>query len=196
MKQKWGGNLSYDLICSPANWLHVCHSLLSHTSTTSHKKKVFSVSSVQRGLRWLVAWKLKKNADWRHLSGGGYGASRLLWPHDPSIIDDVTFFHEQIQKPFASMHATAPRLAVLFAVNFIHMSKKCTIKRWLLRAQHTGGLLCASESLIVFSVNTRPPQHQTHCGQLYILMLAVMLIILFSPTLTHFGAVFFTTLTL
>lgn len=64
-------------------------------------------------------------------------------------------------------------------------------KAWLLRAQHTGGLLCASESLIVFSVNTRPPQHQTHCGQLYILMLAVMLIILFSPTLTHFGAVFF-----
>lgn len=93
------------------------------------QKKVFSVSSVEGGLRWLVAWKLKKkNADWRHLSGGGHGASRLLWPHDPSIIDDVTFFHEQIQKPFASMHATAPGLAVLFAVNFIHMSKKCTIK--------------------------------------------------------------------
>lgn len=128
MKQKWGGNLSYDLICSPADWSHVCHSLLSCTSTKYPKKRCSACLQLREDCGGLLPESLKKKADWRHLSGGGYGASRLLWPHDPSIIDDVTFFHEQIQKPFASMHATAPGLAVLFAVNFIHMSKKCTIK--------------------------------------------------------------------
>lgn len=51
----------------------------------------------------------------RHLSLQ-CNASRLLWPHDPDLIDYVMFFYEQMLKLFASIHAL-PTRAVWLAVN-------------------------------------------------------------------------------
>lgn len=63
-------------------------------------KKIKYYSFVLFSGPFVKLWK----SFWRHLSWGAQNASRLLWPHDPSIIDAVAFFYKQMLNVCITSH--------------------------------------------------------------------------------------------